>query len=426
MKKCICVMLMLALCLSLWACSGGGGPSEQPTEPKATIDPNAKPEIVTDPASVKQEPLDTRSEKPVCYFRTTEGTNCGVAGVVSVDYLDANEKVLHTFTPQLPGGTLSAGGFAGGETYVTERVDNRGISYAIDTETGKLLYCYYFEVNGRESIRSWIDLYDNNGQVATRVEVSKEGNTLYVDHTYDQWGNSWSILYDQFYVYETGSNVATVYADRTLYYKNQKLVAEIVGDPVTGLDDGMMFAIDRKVEIRNGRGEVIGVYEPSGENSLVGAGVSTGSDVVFVEEQRFDHKYLLREQIDPATGKKLSRETFDYSEDGTLIQSETTRWTEEGVVSYHCVTTYDASGNQIDQEIECWGGKVELTPHTTYTGLYTKAEFYDAEGVLQETVELVDGSIGFILRFGEEDRCVIVYYDKDGNDIQYASYWYKK
>ena len=422
MKKTISAILILTLCLSLWACSGDIVPNQQNTEPKVTIDPNAEPEIVMNPESVKQEPLDTFSEQPVCYFRTTEGTNCGVPGIVSVEYLDANENVLHTFTPQLPGGTLSAGGFAGGETHVTESVDNRGLSYAIDTETGKLLSCEHFEGNGRDSRCTRIDLYDDDGQVAASVEVSKEGNDLRVDHTVDQRGNSWSILYDQFYVYETGNGIASAYSVRTLYFKNQELVAEILGDPVTGLNDGMMFAIDRKVEIKNGRGEVIGIYEASGENSLVGAGVPIDSGTVSVEEQRFDHRYILREEIDPVTGAKVSKETFDYSEDGTLIQEETTRWTGEDIVSYHCIRKYDPSGTLISEETEFWGGKVVTTFDATYSAIYSKAEFYDAEGVLQKTVEPVDGSVGFILLFGEEDRCVIEFYDKDRETVSYDSY----
>ena len=85
MKKIISAILLLTLCLSLWACSGGVAPNRQDTtepnvttEPKVTIDPNAEPEIVVDAASVKQEPLDTPSERPVRSFRSTEGTNCGV------------------------------------------------------------------------------------------------------------------------------------------------------------------------------------------------------------------------------------------------------------------------------------------------------------------------------------------------------------
>ena len=325
MKKIISAILMLTLCLSLCACSFVVIPdrqNDQITEPKVTIDPNAEPEIVTDAASVKQEPLDTGSEQPVCYFRSTEGTNCGIPGIVFVEYLDANENVLHTFSPQLPGGTLSAGGFAGGKTYVTERIDQRSISYEIDTETGKLLSCEHFEVNDRDYRCTRIDLYDNDGQVAVSVESSIEGRILRVQHFVDQQRNDWAIIYEGFEVYET----ATVYTDRTLYYKNLNMVAEISGDPMIGLDDGMMFAENRKVEIKNGCGELLGIYEASGENSLVGAGVGIESGMVYVEEQRFDHHYILREQINPTTGAIVSRETFDYSEDGTLIQEETTRW----------------------------------------------------------------------------------------------------
>ena len=422
MKKIISVILILTLCLGLWACSGGDAPSQQNTEPEVTIDPNAEPEIVIDPDSVKQNPLDTNSEQTVCYFRTVEGTNCGVPGVVSVEYLDANENVLHTFSPQLPGGTMSAGGNAAGKTRVTERAGNRVISYIIDTETGKLLYCEHSEVNDKEYTCNRIDLYSNNGQFAVSVEVTNEGHSLLPTFYFDQQENLCFVIDELFNSYEMDDGNFHMYYGRTLYYVNQNLVVEILGEPVTSLTAQWNIIQHRKVEVKNGHGNVIAVYEANSENSCVDAGFNSDDNMISVREKFFDDRNIRQESFDLTTGTKLSSETNTYNEDGILVCEETTRWTQEGVTSYHCVTTYDASGKQTGDEIEFRGGKVITTNHATYSALYIKAEFYDTTGTLKKTVEPVDGSICFTLTHYREDQFLITFYDNDGNEIDYDSY----
>jgi hypothetical protein len=354
----------------------------------------------------------------VCYFRSTEGTNCGVAGIVAVEYLDASEKVLYTFSPQLPGGTFSAGGYFGGKTSVTERAGNRGISYTIDTATDKLLSCEHFEVNSREYVCTRIDLYADDGQFAATVEVSKEGNSLYVDHTVDQWGNHLDFIDEHITDYETVTNDS----ERTLCYFNLNLVAEIIREPVIEVSTGMLAHGSRKLEIKNSSGEIIGTYETSGPDSLLFARV-IDPNFVFVDEIRMDFNYILSEKLDSSTGYKFSQEANAYSENGTLIREETTHWTKEGVTSYHHIINHDAAGNKISEEIEFWGAKVVTTFDTTYNGIYSKAEFYNAEGVLQKTVEPVDGSVGFLLDFSKEDHCLVEFYDKNGETVSYDAYW---
>ena len=400
MKKIISAILILTLCLSLWACSGGVAPDQQNTEPKVTIDPNAEPEIVLDEASTKQDPLSDTSNQVVGYLRYTEGTNCGVVGTVRIEYLDATENVVQTFSPQLPGGTLTwrastwNGTFSKEVEYVVEKNGHTTVTWTIEPNTnGRPLLCDYLEGTGKDRCCTRIDVYNSDGQVATRVKVSKEGNSLHFDPSFKPENTDWSNIVETFTIWETDSNPISYTVRQCLLDGSKNLVLEIISDPVIGPYDPLMMADSRKIEIRDHVGKTQTVYEASGEDTRIGARYIYNTGMLYVEEESLNHDLLLREERIPGTA----------------------------TVAYREVKTYDEAGNCLSTEYVFWNGKVLTTP-SDQEDLFTKVEFYNANGELAKTVELIENSAYIHLGFGTywlngNETCEITFFSKTGEKI---------
>ena len=386
------ILFLLILCLCLSACNKGLGSGIDPvTEPK--VDPNAEPEIVLDVASAKVEKSIGTGNRPAGYFRYTEGTNCGVAGVVLMEYLDLQENVVYSFSPKLPGGTLTLDewcAFGMDYTAIREQNDYGAIDYYIEPgPNGRILYIEYSEGKLYKRRCTRVEIYGEDGQVVNSVELSQEGNDLEVYKEIDEYGRVCYSVNELIHLYITNYGASTTFTKRTCIFDFRgKLILEIVGDPRTDLDDALMHGIDFKVEIKNEDAEVIRVYEPSGPNSLVGAHYLAETGLLTALEQTLDHKTLMEEWYNPITK----------------------------TVIYRHRSNYDEAGNLVGEEIIFWDGKV-VTTESAFEGYYTKVEFYDKAGELKKTVEPIEGSVYISLDFRERARCIIVFRDKNGADV---------
>ena len=400
MKKTISAILLLTLCLSLCACSFVVIPNrqnEQNTEPEVTIDPNAEPEIVLDAASTYQEPLSDIFGQVIGSLRYTEGTNCGVKGTVQIEYLDTNGNVVQTFSPQLPGGTLTWWGasWSGTMNRETEQVYEKNgharVSWHIAPYTnGRILLYEYIEGTGGDSRCTRIDLYKHDGQLASSLEVSKESNYLHIDFPIPDWTQ----ITEKSIIPETGSGDPRIYTVRQwIFDYNYNLAVEIIGDPAILQYDPRRMTHDRKTEIRNYAGNTQMVYEASGENTLVGASFDWGEGYLYIYEETLNHDLLLME-------KRIPR---------------------SNAVAYREAHTYDESGNRLSTEYVFWNGKVLTTP-SDKEDLFTKVEFYSAFGDLKKTVELIENSAYIHLNFnyGSVDGnriCEITFLSKTGEEL---------
>ena len=395
MKKISYIVLLLTLCLGLCACFNGIVPGLQNTEPTVTVDPNAEPEIVIDKKAINQEELSNASGQVIGYCRYTEGTNCGIPGIVLIEYLDVNGNVVQSFSPQLPGGTFSRHGDATYE-YVQEKSDHGRIRYDIAPCTnGKLLESSCEVGAGMRARCTWINQYNRDGQLAFRFEASREDTSL--ENFPSQ--NGWKYIRETVTVRETDSGNSMSYPIHEWYFDNHaNLVAEIIQDPVIEPYDPYMIGYCSKVEIRDLAADTLYVYEASREDARLGAQYSDYDNRLIISEQLQDHTILMHEE------RFLGTTTIAFRE----------------------AHTYDEAGNYLSSEYVFWNGTVLTTSNGTKDE-FTKLEFYSPYGSLARTVELIEGSTYMRLNFNYgsvsgDEICHITFFNEAGEEVGYDEF----
>ena len=183
MKKIVFIALVLVLCLSATACIRIADNSSAPTNP--SVDPLGEPVIVLDESSVERQPRYNANGKQVGYYQYTYGTNCGVYGVMRIEFLNLNNKVLNSYAPKLAGCTLASGQFGSMDhdyfeltdiwesDYNQEAVTSN--EYKVVPYSGGKPYSY---IENRKGVTTKCDLYGTNGQVVASLTPADPKNKL--------------------------------------------------------------------------------------------------------------------------------------------------------------------------------------------------------------------------------------------------------
>lgn len=387
MKRTVLLILVLSLCLTMAACmkmegtpgsSGGNGNGDGQT----VIDPCGEPEIVLDNNDVEQEDRYDATGKAVGSFRYTSGTNCGVYGVVRIEWLDLNGNVLHSISPQLAGGTLGAGSFGQQRfeiTTVWETTDaGANIEYIlIPYSCGKL----QTKIVGNNGGTEYLEMYNRDGYLCRTVSPVTPGNRLEIEY----FDNNYCQITERCIVEDT------LYAQRKMYLRaSGSLLADLWLTNDYEMDNWFSKLV--QVQVKDANGNLLKTYTHSAEDTVFDVQFDSNGEVLRVWEYR-DRLTLLEE-------------CYDQKNDTVVFRMQ------------HFYTGDEYSHT----EMVIHDGQVVLTP-SEYKGYYKKVEFYDAQGVLQKTAEATEQKPYICLSWDQYDReCEIMWIDTEGNNLGYDVY----
>lgn len=393
MKKIVFIFLVLALCLSATACIGIAKPPEMPTVPP--VDPMGEPVIVLDENNVERQPRYNANGKQVGYYQYTYGTNCGFYGVVLIEFLDMNDKVLNSYAPKLAGCTLASGQFGSMDHDYFELTDIWESDYnqvAVTSNEYKVVpysggkpYSY---IENRKGVTTRCDLYGTNGKVVKSLTPAEPKNKLTIAHI--------NIYTDDFYedhfdIQEGYTEGDTGYATRRIFYS---MKGALLGDfwfTTAPVPNSHMQNIVR-IECKDEAGATQQVFEQSMEGSELRAFFDEQREVLYIGEYG-ERNTLMTAYCEPGTYELLFREQKIY-ENGTFSHTE----------------------------MEVCGGEVVVTDGQRLD-TYEKLEIYDAAGELQKTVTAPEAGGWMEARWeGEASWLWIDLYDASGNKVGYDVY----
>lgn len=376
MKKAVLFMMAWLLCLCFVACSSETTPEN----------PEKNSHIVVDESTMRREERLDDQGNQIGYYTHTRGTNDGVYGIVRIEYLDMEGNVLHTIYPKTLGATLVSGS-AGTHYYEITGIaeqDKDGnfiLSYELIPYTcGKLAWCQYYD-NGNVVA---VEVYDQNQQVAARVEPSAAG--LYMDAKMTDTGcyivreghfESGAFRIERKYIFDSnGRSICHLYLTNT---------------PVPGAH----YTHITRIEVKKETGETIKVYELSEKGETF-------------EEWYGDHRGIpLTVYETNAAGRVIMQEIFDPAENSVIFRES---------------VTYNDSGVLIGGEVEICGGKAVVTMSEVYHK-YEKIAFYDAAGVLQKTVDAGQNGGYLEIEWEHENyRCRVDLFDSLGKVVSSEIY----
>ncbi len=364
MKKLTCIFLIIVLCASMTACVMMGTPGTQ--QPENEVDFNAPAQIVLDES--EREDLRTEAfynEEGICigYYRFTNGTNCGVEGLMRLEFLDLNHTVRNTYEPTVAGATLG---------FVRQGSENITQIYESDykgnntSSNSYLLYPYsvgrpYTYIENRKGVTVRCDLYGVDGNVVRTLTPENPENRLTV---YEYQVNHFSVS-EQYYVeLANGSHACTV---RDLTYDMEgDLLCEIV-NTIEEDTERMMMELAR-AEVRNGVGQTLRIYERSSPDFELRVSYNPNDRMLNASESKYIYEPTMGVMI-PFT------EYFD-------VFTNTVLYREEGI--------YEGN-NLVSRKHVLYGGELVTTKWDG--GGYCKLEIYDAAGALKKTYEAPEGGI---------------------------------
>ena len=399
MKNIIAPVLFLALCLSMTACmkTGTSGNASAPTNESApTLNVDAEPEIVLSENSIELENRYDLDGTHVGYYRYTYGTNCGNEGLMLIEFTDLKGNVLNTYSPKFAGGVLSYGqtGKSPHNCFEITDIWESDYSDAVNSNSYMIVPCSggtpyaYIENRAGRTIRC--DLFGADSQVVASIAPADPKNTLDIFHV-----NTDHFNIVEGYV-EERANGPTHYAVRDLYYDlNGTLLCDLT-HTYTENPESQKKVVTR-CDVKNASGVILRTYELSGPDSEFEISYDIQAGAVFASEKMIDYQTMrmarkFTEYFDPAINLVLYREDNIY---------------ENGAFSHTAFTVY--------------GGRV-VTEDSPIAGTYKRLEFYDAQGVLKQTVETVEGHYVYF-KWSKQDRLIEIWgYDKSGNETGFATY----
>lgn len=362
--------------MSLTACA-----TDTPNENQGEkIDPYAEPVIVIDEESVERKERYDSEGKHVGYYQFISGTNCEVAGIIRIEYLDLEGNVLKSYSPQFAGCTMDY-------SVREEHVKWNEITVIVEANYNWETHVDY-EIapftNGNPELVTYtvnkttnqIDVYGADAEVATSIKTLDEKNSLDIF----TWAGDCMSVWE----YYTDENYRSYQVREVLFDSNRNLLCEVL--LTSELPEGKNNVITTRLEIKDSQGQSKRVYEQSVEGATFSIG---GND----DGTQLD----IYEELE--TGKRIWHEVYDPRKDEVIFKEK---------------LIYDTNGNYVHRELEVFGGKV-VTTESQYPGYYVKAEFYDAQGDLRKMVDTTDTGEYFIVKWDKNNRdCVIEYYTEKG------------
>lgn len=364
MRRMCAALLAVLLCLNLNACVMMGTPNNNQTEPpKVEADFSAPAEIAFNESEKEEEAYYNDNGICIGYYRFTYGTNCGVEGLMRLEFLDMNRTVKNTYEPKVASTTLSYHRWGGNnitDIWESNYQGNNTSSnyYLVYPYSDGDPYAYMEQRNGA-TVRC--DLYGTDGAVV--ASLTPENPTRRLEVVHYEANCFW--VYESFF--EELSNGSHNCNARVLTYSLQgQLLCELVNDYVINTEKNQPEVI--RCQIKNSAGEVIRTYEQTAPGFELTVSYDPQQREIYATESVWLENPVsimrtFKEYVDISTGTVLYSEMYTY-------EGEDRVRTDYTVLGGTLVATVVENGN-----------------------MYTKLEFYDAAGTLKKCVEAQEGQL---------------------------------